>query len=165
MMSPKSIAPRLIKLPEMPKRVIPVMAKRNASGIAVATISAARQLPRRTHNNPPPPPDKHRPLEKICGDGVDRPMNQILSVVLRLNNYAGRQQLFNLFHLVCNTLCDCVAVLAREHQGNTKHGFLTAAGCSASTKRVADLNFGQVLDAHRHHAGRKLYRKLSDLLR
>ena len=50
MMRPKSIAPKLIRFPEMPKCAMPVMAKRNASGIAVATMSAARQLPRRNSN-------------------------------------------------------------------------------------------------------------------
>ena len=41
MISPKSIAPRLIKLPEIPNRVIPVTANRNDSGMADATINAA----------------------------------------------------------------------------------------------------------------------------
>ena len=48
MIRPKSIAPRLIRFPEIPKRAIPVSAKRNESGIAEATMSAARQLPNST---------------------------------------------------------------------------------------------------------------------
>ncbi len=43
--SPKSIAPRLIRFPEMPYFCIPVSAKSIESGIAEATISAARMFP------------------------------------------------------------------------------------------------------------------------
>ena len=44
--SPKSIAPRLIRLPEMPARTIPVKANSIDSGMAAATISPPRTLPR-----------------------------------------------------------------------------------------------------------------------
>ena len=49
MIRPKSIAPRLIKFPEMPDRTMPVMAKSMESGIARATMMAARQLPSRAN--------------------------------------------------------------------------------------------------------------------
>ena len=62
MIRPKSIAPRLIRFPEMPKRAMPVSAKRNESGMAEATMSAARQLPsrRQQHGH-----HEHRAFEQI----------------------------------------------------------------------------------------------------
>ena len=45
MMSPKSIAPKLIRLPETWPCTMPVMAMSSDNGIASATMSAARQLP------------------------------------------------------------------------------------------------------------------------
>ena len=45
-MIPKSIAPRLIRLPLMPNCFIPRMAKSIATGIATAAITAPRKLPR-----------------------------------------------------------------------------------------------------------------------
>ena len=42
---PKSSAPRLIRLPLMPKRFMPITANRNDSGITSAVIVAARRLP------------------------------------------------------------------------------------------------------------------------
>jgi hypothetical protein len=47
--SPKSMAPRLSKLPAIPKRSMPLKAKSIESGIAAATISPARRLPRNTN--------------------------------------------------------------------------------------------------------------------
>src|SRR2546425_206164 len=57
MMRPKSIAPRLIRLPEMPKRIMPSMVNISESGIASATIKAARQLP--SSSNRIRPPSRH----------------------------------------------------------------------------------------------------------
>ena len=42
---PKSSAPRLIRLPLIPKRFMPITANRNDSGITSAVIAAARMLP------------------------------------------------------------------------------------------------------------------------
>ena len=44
---PKSMAPRLIRLPAMPTRSIIVTAKSIESGMAEATISPARKFPRK----------------------------------------------------------------------------------------------------------------------
>src|SRR5258706_577823 len=46
--SPKSSAPRLMRLPETPRVNMPVLVTRKARGITPATISAARQLPMTT---------------------------------------------------------------------------------------------------------------------
>ena len=47
---PKSMAPRLSRLAAMPKRSMPEKANSIDSGIARATISAARRLPRKANS-------------------------------------------------------------------------------------------------------------------
>jgi len=46
--SPKSIAPRLMRVPAIPARTMRSKAKRSESGMAAATISPARTFPRKT---------------------------------------------------------------------------------------------------------------------
>ncbi len=48
--TPKSIAPRLIKLPAIPVAIIMLLAKRNDSGIDAATINPARSPPPKTNS-------------------------------------------------------------------------------------------------------------------
>ena len=49
MMSPKSSAPRLIRLPEMPNAFMPIALINSDKGITSAAMSAARQLPSRAN--------------------------------------------------------------------------------------------------------------------
>ena len=49
-MSPKSIAPRLMRLAAMPTWSMPLKAKSIDSGIASATMRPARRLPRKTNS-------------------------------------------------------------------------------------------------------------------
>jgi len=135
--------------------------------MAVATIRAARQLPRRNNSTATTSnaPSKRFVVTVVCCHRTNRPVYQIFPVVFLLDNDACRQLFLNLVDFFGNTLSDSVTVLAHQHHRDTKHGLLTAMCRCAGTKCVPDLNVSQVFDAHRHHTGRKLYWKLSNFLR
>ena len=73
--SPKSIAPRLIKLPEIPPTSIPQKANSMESGIAAATISPPRRLPSSSSRTTI---DQQTALGEVGDDGADRPPDELV---------------------------------------------------------------------------------------
>ena len=71
---------------------MPVIAKRRASGIAAATMSAARQFPRKddTRDN------EQRTFEQVRCHRTNRSMHQVFPVVFRANDHAQWQPLFRI---------------------------------------------------------------------
>ena len=87
---PKSIAPRLISVPAMPKRIIASKANSIESGIAAATMSPARRLPRNSEQHRD---DEERALEEVRPHGAQHAIDELGALVdgLDLRRPRGRR--------------------------------------------------------------------------
>ena len=74
---PEIDRPRLRRLAVIPNRSIPEKANSMESGIANATISPARKLPRKTNNTAM----TSRPPSNSSCDGVDHVVHQLRAIV------------------------------------------------------------------------------------
>ena len=81
--SPKSIAPRLIRLPDRPNAFITITANSSESGMVVATTRPARRSPRSTSSTSD---HQQRALEQVRAHRADGALHQQRSVVEGLDH-------------------------------------------------------------------------------
>ena len=112
------------------------------SGIASATISAARMLPRKTNSTAI---TSSPAFEQVLPHCVDHVIDQFGPVVDRSDLYIRRQLVSISSSLSFIAQVTCVAVFAHQHEAQAQHDFaLAVGGDCAAADLVADVDFGHV---------------------
>ena len=122
---PKSIAPRLSRLAAMPNRSMPEKANSIDSGMARATISAARRLPRNANSTAT---TSSPPSNRLFLHRVDDVVDQLRAVVDGCDLDVRRQRGLDLVEPVLHRPGDVVRVLAHEHEAQAQHDLALAVG-------------------------------------
>ncbi len=160
MMRPKSIAPRLIRLP------------RDAEAGHAGDREEEGQRDGRRHDQGRAPVaekdkqhrhDEHGPLEEVLLHRADGGIHEVGPVVLRPQHEARRQLRLDGRELCADAMGDGAAVLPRDHQGGADERFLAVFGGGARADVGADAHVGQVADRQRMHGSGELDRQGGDL--
>ena len=120
---PKSIAPRLIRLPAMPKESIRLPAKSIDSGIASGDDQAGPQVAQQDQQDGD---DQHAPLGQVAGHRADRLLDQGAPVVVGVDDHPLGQGLLDLLDLLLDPVDDDAAVLAGEQVDDRGDGLAAA---------------------------------------
>ena len=142
------MAPRLSRLAAMPNRNIPEKANSIESGIARATMPAARRLPRKANRTT----TTSKPaLEQVVPHRADDVIDQFGAVVDGLDLHIRGERGLDLVQAAFEVPCDFVAVLARQHETQAENHFAPAVcGDGPSSNLVPDLHVGHVLHPNGH---------------
>ena len=135
---PKSMAPRLIRLPAMPKASIRLPAKSIDSGIARRDDQPGPQVAQEDQQDHD---DQHAPLGQVVSHRVDRLLDQVAAVVERVDDDPLGQRLLDLLDLLLDPVDDHAAVLAGEQLDDRRDGLAAAVagrGPLADHRREAD---------------------------